>query len=458
MKKHVKYILFFIIIISSIVAIFFSLLTNQFFKFYNSYIEEEKDEIISNMQLAKQAVIPILKENDYIKLQNFFNTLKDRDIAIFILDEKYNLVASTHNIEKQHLKTVFYKNTTLKNYKHSIKTKMLVDESEINIKNKKYIIKVALLQQNMIETFLRNQDSIVIALFCGILIITILATYIIFYLKLPFDKLQTSVDKIANGNFDSDIYIINKGFLSEHSKTVKNMADQLKQKINDLKYLEICKNEMLSGLSHEVKTPLTSIMLASDLLGTCTKNEMNNYINIIQTNSERLNNLILNIIDIENLEYKALNDNKPDFVEFNINDIITSAINNSKILAKDIKINFNPSVNIKILADSQLIETAIFNIITNAIKYSNSKIIDIKTNIKDKHIIIKIRDYGIGIEKEHIDKIFNKFYTINKNKTKKFKGSGLGLAIVKNIIELHKGKIEVISNNGCEFIITLPQN
>lgn len=102
-----------------------------------------------------------------------------------------------------------------------------------------------------------------------------------------------------------------------------------------------------------------------------------------------------------------------------------------------------------------LIETAVLNIIVNAINYSNSKVIDINLTKDGNFAKISIKDYGIGIEKEHIDKIFNKFYTTDKNRSRQKGGSGLGLAIVKNIVDLHKGKIELISDKGCEFIITL---
>lgn len=109
-----------------------------------------------------------------------------------------------------------------------------------------------------------------------------------------------------------------------------------------------------------------------------------------------------------------------------------------------------------ILADSQLLETAILNILTNAIRYSESDRIDISTDVENESAIIRIKDYGIGIPTEHISKIFDKFYRVDKNRSREKGGSGLGLAIVKNIIDLHNGKITVKSENGCEFTIILP--
>lgn len=110
--------------------------------------------------------------------------------------------------------------------------------------------------------------------------------------------------------------------------------------------------------------------------------------------------------------------------------------------------------------DERLFKQAITNLLTNAIKYSTTDKIDISLNKGNNFIVISIKDYGIGISKEHKDKIFEKFYRIDKARSRKSGGTGLGLSIVKNIIELHNGTIELITepNQGCEFIIKLPLN
>lgn len=459
MKNHVKYLISFISIIAAILIIGSVILTNQFFKFYNSYIQEEKEEMNHNLLLVEWSVTPLLRDKDNNKLASYYKDLYDKDIAIFIFDKNENLIGTSRpDIDGELLKVIHYNRATFKNYKHSLKNKMLVQEKEININNEAYTIKIALLEDDMIKTFLHNQKSIILFYIACILLITLFSVYTIFNLKIPFDKLQESAIKIMNGDMDTDIFVIEKGLLSEHSKTINNMARQLKQKINELKQLETARRETQSGLSHEVKTPLTSLTLASEFLKDNIKSdnkEINECINIIQTNSERLNSLILNIIDIANLENQSINQ-KNEFSEFDLSACIYSAIDNSKILAKNIKINYINPKQIMILADSQLLETAILNILTNAIRYSESDKIDVSADIENESAIIKIKDYGIGIPTEHISKIFDKFYRVDKNRSREKGGSGLGLAIVKNIIDLHNGKISVKSENGCEFTIILP--
>lgn len=107
----------------------------------------------------------------------------------------------------------------------------------------------------------------------------------------------------------------------------------------------------------------------------------------------------------------------------------------------------------------ELLSTAISNLITNAVKYSESDRIEVILNNIDKNIEIIVKDYGIGIKKEHLNHLFERFYRVDKTRSRKLGGSGLGLSIVKNIIDLHSGEIRVESeiNQGTTFIINLPK-
>lgn len=460
MKKHFKYILYFILTIVVLTTTSLILLTNQFFKFYNSYIEEEREEIGHQFLMVEWAITPLISNNDFKNLQTFCNSLKDTDIAVFIQDDTGKIIGASRddiNIKLFDLNT--NDEEGLDSYITTLKTKMVLKKRLITIKNKKYLVKIALMQDNMITTFLRNQQNIIIAFLLSVITIILIFLYLIFDLKIPFDKLQESAKKIINGDFDSEIYVIEKGMLSEHSKTISNMAKQLKQKIHELKEIELKKNEMLAGISHEVKTPLTSIILASELLKSNEglNKDGEDCVNIIDFNAKRLNNLILNIIDISKLEHQSIT-KQTEFIPINLEDCIYSVIHNSKILSNDIIINFEPEGLTPILGDSQLLETAILNILTNSIKYSKTDKIDVTINTKDKKVELRIKDYGIGIPEEHIDKVFDKFYRVDKNRSRELGGNGLGLSIVKEIITLHNGTISLLSNNGCEVIIELPLN
>ena len=459
MKRHVRALFIFIFLVAAIIAISITLLTNQFFKFYESFIAEEQNEIGYQLKLVQWAVIPLLEDGKFDDLKIFCNDLKDRDIAIFVLDKDENLIAASRSdIDYSKADISFNKKSTLKNYKKTLKNKMIVQDKVLYINSDRYILRLALLQEDMVKTFLKNQRSIILVLFFSIIIILSLTFYAIMYVKIPFDKLQESAMKIANGDLNTNIYNVPKGMLSEHAATIGKMASQLKQKIADLEYFDNYRTEFLSGLSHEIKTPLTGIMLSSELLAAkipAADKETVKCLDILKDNCERLNGLILDIINLASLEYKK-NNKIENFETFTLQDLIEDTINLAKPLAGDIKINFESSGNIQVFADPQLIENAVSNLLTNAIKYSKSQSIDVCVSCENNNAVIVIKDYGIGIAPEHLGNIFDKFYRVDKTRSRELGGTGLGLAIVKNIVLLHGGNISVKSDRGCEFIIELP--
>ncbi len=459
MKRHVRALFIFIFLVAAIIAISITMLTNQFFKFYESFIAEEQNEIGYQLKLVQWAVIPLLEDGKFDDLKIFCNDLKDRDIAIFVLDKEENLIAASRSdIDYSKADISFNKKSTLKNYKKTLKNKMIVQDKVLYINSDRYILRLALLQEDMVKTFLKNQRSIILVLFFSIIIILSLTFYAIMYVKIPFDKLQESAMKIANGDLNTNIYNVPKGMLSEHAATIGKMASQLKQKIADLEYFDNYRTEFLSGLSHEIKTPLTGIMLSSELLAAkipAADKETVKCLDILKDNCERLNGLILDIINLASLEYKK-NNKIENFETFNLEDVIEDTINLAKPLAGDIKINFESSGNIQVFADPQLIENAVSNLLTNAIKYSKSQSIDVCVSCENNNAVIVIKDYGIGIAPEHLGNIFDKFYRVDKTRSRELGGTGLGLAIVKNIVLLHGGNISVKSDRGCEFIIKLP--
>ena len=123
-------------------------------------------------------------------------------------------------------------------------------------------------------------------------------------------------------------------------------------------------------------------------------------------------------------------------------------------------ISFVENAQISLLGDEVLISRAVTNLLMNAIKYSKSDKIDIILSVVNDMAEIQVKDYGVGIESKHKDLVFERFYRIDKARSRKTGGTGLGLAIVKNIVELHDGTITLESEvgNGCNFILNFPIN
>ncbi|MCX7699212.1 MAG: PAS domain-containing sensor histidine kinase, partial [Candidatus Goldbacteria bacterium] len=260
---------------------------------------------------------------------------------------------------------------------------------------------------------------------------------------------------------------------------VKLAEQKLKETIEIMKKVDASKMNFLNMISHELKTPLTIIkgyfnLLKKEILDTVKQKD---YIFFIENNLKRLMNLMNELIDIIRLDADKYSIEKS---KCDLNEIIVSSVQQMKIFLdeKNIKVNFGGLENAYIFADHFRISQVVINLLNNAIKFSgkNSNIyIHIEKNnigyIKDnknidigdlkegQYYMVSIKDEGIGISPENLEKIFDKFYQINEKDFKEQSGFGLGLYICKNIIERHGGKIWAKSEGlgkGAEFIFVLP--
>lgn len=231
--------------------------------------------------------------------------------------------------------------------------------------------------------------------------------------------------------------------------------------ITRLKELDQMKNEFIGKVSHELKTPLTSLGMAVGLLEeTLTGNLSSKQMDLTQSMKEdysRLNKLVNEILQLSKIESGKV---EPAFEKININPFIDEIIKDFRLQlsAKQIELNLLiPENNLCISGDPELLKRAIENIISNSIKFTGKNgIIEVEALSNEQFITLRISDNGIGIPEEDLNRIFDKFVQVKDGKP----GSvGLGLTIAKEIIEIHKGKIEVTSkiNEGTTFKLSLPK-
>lgn len=228
-----------------------------------------------------------------------------------------------------------------------------------------------------------------------------------------------------------------------------------------LKSLDKMKDEFLAVTSHELKTPLGGIMGLSESLINATANKLNKDeigdLNLINTSAKRLSNLVDDVLIFSTLKNKGISlDKKP--VNLNTISELVIRICESYVKNKNIKIiNLIDKEAPYILGDENRVEQIFYNLLGNAIKFtSNGKII-ISYIVKGSFIEIHVKDSGIGIPKEKINKIFSLYEQVD-GVAEKYGGTGLGLSVTKLLVELHGGTIYVIStvNKGSEFIFSLP--
>ena len=264
----------------------------------------------------------------------------------------------------------------------------------------------------------------------------------------PIQQITEATKEVASGNFEIELETKREDEIAELIKNFNKM-------VKELRSIEGIQRDFVDNVSHEFKTPISSIQGFAQLLqeDEISKEERIEYAGIIIEESNRLLNLSSNMLKLSNLQNKELITNKQNI---NIADQIKSSIRLLEKQWKEKNIKFNVSLEKKTFyGDEELIFQVWVNLIENAIKFSKENgNIDITMKTSEDNLIVMVKDYGIGIEKP--EKIFNRFYQADESHSQS--GYGLGLAIVKRIIELSEGKILVESKKGegATFSVILP--
>lgn len=249
------------------------------------------------------------------------------------------------------------------------------------------------------------------------------------------------------------VFLTSLAYLATKEEIVAILHD-----ITEFRKLEKIKRDFVVSASHELRTPLTAIKGYLETLEPKISKKNRQYLDVIKRHTERLINIVQDLLNLSELEEKEF---KPDFEAVNIQNLIE----NIKILfeprfkEKNLALKMDIEENLPwISGDSFKLEQMLINLIDNAIKYTEKGEVKITARRLNQDIRIEVKDTGIGIAKEHLSRIFERFYMVNKSHSRKLGGTGLGLSIVKHIVLLHNGKIDVESTPGfgTKFIVTLP--
>jgi len=253
--------------------------------------------------------------------------------------------------------------------------------------------------------------------------------------------------------FNSKTFLCSAVHLSDTGQRVLTFTD-----ITEIVTTEKIKRDFVASVSHELKTPLTAIKGYIETMEETADENNAVYLQIVRRHTERLINLVQDLLNLSALEHPNV---KLYWEDVNLKTIANNvlAIFENAAKRKGLKlIQEIPEPPPVIKGDGLRLEQALINLLDNAIKYTEKGTVSLRVKVVDDQVVISIQDTGIGIAAEHIPRIFERFYVVDRSRSRQSGGTGLGLAIVKHIVELHQGKIRVESTpgKGSEFSVVLP--
>lgn len=300
------------------------------------------------------------------------------------------------------------------------------------------------------------QDKTSIIIMMVILMVLLFALWYSHILTKPFKRVITSIDHIAEGSFDEKLSI--SGY-----QEVESMSESFNKMINRINQLESSRQEFVSNVSHELKTPITSIKVLADslLMQEDVPNELyREFLVDISDEIERENKIINDLLSLVKLDKTA---GEMNIASININELLEQILKRLKPIAakRNIELIFESFRPVIAEVDEVKLSLAISNLVENAIKYNfDDGWVRVSLNADHKFFYIKVVDSGVGIPEDVQDHIFERFYRVDKARSRETGGTGLGLSITRNAILMHRGAIKVYSKEkeGTTFTVRVPLN
>lgn len=384
------------------------------------------------------------------------------DIRIWIANIDGTILVDSSdqgNAEQQNINdidpTLLDKNFSENNYYPGIFTgKMLTLVSPVTLQQttRGFIILHAS-QDSIVKEAQYYYDVMNLVFLLFLILLFFLFLYIYYVTAIPLKKLRKAAMEYSSGNYNYALVL--KG-VSEY----RDLGAAITYMAGELSNLDDYQKKFVANISHDFRSPLTSIKGFAEAIkdGTIPHEMQDKYLNIILFETERLTKLTSSLLELNRFENKGV---FLDITSFDINLIIKKTAESFENVCREKKITLNLVFSSKetlVDADMGKIQQVLYNLIDNAIKFShsNSKI-KVSTEEKADKVFVSVKDYGIGIPKDSIKKIWDRFYKTDASRGKDKRGTGLGLSITKEIIQAHNENINVVSTEGVgtEFVFSL---
>lgn len=317
------------------------------------------------------------------------------------------------------------------------------------------LVSVASAESIMHQADMVNEKSRLFQLIALMIITAAVFAFIRVFMK-PFHDFNQVLAQVASGALDTDI--------TENTyRETKEMSESVQQTLKKLRDVDRSREEFVSNVSHELKTPITSIRVLADSLMTMEDVPVELYrefMNDISDEIDRESKIIDDLLSLVKMDKSATELN---IAQVNINGLVEQILKRLRPIAKkrNIEVTFESMREVVADVDEVKFSLALNNLVENAIKYNKEDgWVHVNLDADHKFFYVKVSDSGIGIPEEFHNRIFDRFYRVDKARSRETGGTGLGLAITKNVIQMHQGAIKLKSKEGegSSFTIRIPLN
>ena len=301
-----------------------------------------------------------------------------------------------------------------------------------------------------------------IAMLIGLAIAVMLNLLLAKTMVTPLQSLTKAAEKVASGDFSDKLDIRAKDEIGVLANTFNDMADQLENTLDDLKKSEMMRREFVANVSHELRTPITSVRSYAETLNDnddIPKDMEREFLHVIMHESDRMTKIVQDLLTLSRFDAGSI-EFTFEYFQFgkSVEDVYNAMLLEAQRHNHSFKLEMRSGIP-EIRGDRARIEQVLINMVSNAIKYTHDG-----GNIRivcdaDKDMVwVSVRDNGIGIPKEDVDRVFERFYRVDKARSRESGGTGLGLSIAQEIVARHDGGIQIQSQlgKGTTITVTLP--
>lgn len=454
MKFWKKLVLFVITAISIILSISrFYIVKNNFLNSLENLVKQNSNQNILERYMLENAIVNMIETGEQISnekiienLKNMYEHSDNNSEAIAIYSEKYEQIYSNiKDIESLNIESILDEEKEYYCLREVKDSHYMLFSSHWFINNETIYIINAYDVNTIYEERDRQLREILITDIIILVISSIVISIFSILLTKPIDSLNKTTKKIASGNFSERVNIKSKDEIGELANSFNLMADQVENKINELNLQVKQKNDFINGFTHELKTPMTAIVGYSDLLRLRNTDEETSRkaINYIYSETKRLEKLSFKLMKL-----MSLSNEKIELEVFEISEFIEKMVKMESIIFNSkIELNLEKAY---VKGDKELLEVVIKNLLENSDKSEpkDNKIVIKGERRENKKYRISIIDKGCGIPKEHINRVTEDFYMVDKARSREKSGSGIGLSLVKKILNLHNSEIFIESEEN----------